>query len=223
MVDPRITELVPAYVLKLIRDANGIPVEHFMFYFNIGPSTSCEGWERFNKMRSILDSLVLAELIEVRYGSPTGEIADAEAIWKIWDNSLPRDKEPFLLVTPKLSIVQSALELSLSKLSDRLFKFGMKVHPSFGEPIKTLGKDVFVLMPFLEEMKPIYEDHIKKIADSLKLTCGRADDLFSPSEIMKDVWSSIVQSRFIIADCTGKNPNVFYEMGLPSISFPCFP
>jgi hypothetical protein len=31
---------------------------------------------------------------------------------------------------------------------------------------------------------------------------------------MWDVWNSIYSSSIIIADCTGRNPNVFYELGI---------
>ena len=31
---------------------------------------------------------------------------------------------------------------------------------------------------------------------------------------MGDIWSAIFLAYCIIADCTGRNPNVFYEMGI---------
>jgi hypothetical protein len=31
---------------------------------------------------------------------------------------------------------------------------------------------------------------------------------------MGDVWSAINAAIFLIADCTGRNPNVFYEIGI---------
>jgi hypothetical protein len=31
---------------------------------------------------------------------------------------------------------------------------------------------------------------------------------------MQDIWNAIAASKIIIADCTGKNPNVFYEIGI---------
>jgi len=161
-------------------------------------------------LNDVLKSLVIAELIEVRHESSSEEIEKA----KVFDYRFPDYKDAYFSVNPKFFNIQSALEISLSELSYKSNGFEMKIEPSFGEPVKKLGRDVFVLMPFLDEMRPVYEDHIKKVASSLELTCGRADDLFSPSPIMNDIWSSIVQSRFIIADCTGKNANVFYEMGI---------
>ena len=46
-----------------------------------------------------------------------------------------------------------------------------------------------------------------------RVIAKRADDLFG-EELMEDVWRGIYQSRIIIADLTGRNPNVYYELGL---------
>jgi hypothetical protein len=31
---------------------------------------------------------------------------------------------------------------------------------------------------------------------------------------MNDVWSALNACRLVIAECTGRNPNVFYELGI---------
>jgi hypothetical protein len=40
------------------------------------------------------------------------------------------------------------------------------------------------------------------------------DDLFRPSDIVSDIWQMITQAKVLLADLTGKNANVFYELGL---------
>ncbi len=72
----------------------------------------------------------------------------------------------------------------------------------------------FVLMPFLKEMDPIYLDHIKPSVESEGVNCQRADEIVGTNIITLDIWEKINRARFIIADLTGKNPNVFYEIGL---------
>ena len=42
----------------------------------------------------------------------------------------------------------------------------------------------------------------------------RGDDLFSPTDILEDIWQSINAADFVIADITGRNPNVLYELGI---------
>lgn len=86
----------------------------------------------------------------------------------------------------------------------------------FGEPdwFKYRWPTVFVLMPFSDVLKPVYEDHISKVIESLKLDVARADDFFTNGSIMADVWSALNHAAIVIADCTGRNPNVFYEIGI---------
>lgn len=74
--------------------------------------------------------------------------------------------------------------------------------------------DLFTLMPFTSEMKPIFEDHIKRVASELGMKAARADDFFTGGSIMEDVWSAINYAEIIVADCTHRNPNVFYEIGI---------
>ena len=69
-------------------------------------------------------------------------------------------------------------------------------------------------MPFAENLRPVYENLLKKVAETLNLSIARADDFFSQHSIMLEVWSAINHASIIIADCTGKNPNVFYEIGI---------
>lgn len=89
------------------------------------------------------------------------------------------------------------------------------VNPYFGQPTKsTIITDIFVLMPFLNDFKPIYDTHIKNVTNSLMLTVERADDFFATHAIISDIWAAICAARVIVADCTKRNPNVFYEIGL---------
>jgi hypothetical protein len=76
---------------------------------------------------------------------------------------------------------------------------------------------VFVVMPFAEAMKLIYDDHIKKSARSLGLTVARADDFFTTHALINDIWAAILAAEIVIADCTGRNPNVFYEIGMAHV------
>ena len=72
----------------------------------------------------------------------------------------------------------------------------------------------FVLMPFGASFDRVYRDTIRPAVKSCGLECRRADDIFSPTPILEDIWAHIYKSRVIIADVTGRNPNVFYEVGI---------
>jgi nucleoside 2-deoxyribosyltransferase len=60
----------------------------------------------------------------------------------------------------------------------------------------------------------VYEDHIAASARELGLSVARGDDFFTSHSVMADIWAAIMSARAVIADCTGRNPNVFYEIGL---------
>lgn len=72
----------------------------------------------------------------------------------------------------------------------------------------------FIIMPFTDKLNPIYESIIKPVIKDLKLECLRADEIFKSKPIIEDIWDNIKKSRFLIADLTERNPNVFYELGL---------
>lgn len=118
------------------------------------------------------------------------------------------------ILTDRLEQLQSVFGVSLSRLLKEQQDDSMLVTPLFGKPWRDLATDVFVLMPFHKSLLPIFDDHIKKVCDSLKLAVKRADDLFGSTKIIGDVWELIANAKVIIADCTGKNPNVFYELGI---------
>jgi hypothetical protein len=112
-----------------------------------------------------------------------------------------------------LYIAKTALEI------EDLLGISFEASPTaiFGDHRRMRFRDypqVFVVMPFSAEMKPIYEDHIRPAVQRLQLTVGRGDDFFTANQVMHDIWAAINYARVVIADCTGRNPNVFYEVGL---------
>jgi len=85
----------------------------------------------------------------------------------------------------------------------------------FGGGEFTLDSNLcFILMPFEETFQPIYEDHIRPTIQAQGLTCMRADDIRGTTLITRDIWEKINRARFLVADLSGQNPNVFYEVGL---------
>jgi hypothetical protein len=72
----------------------------------------------------------------------------------------------------------------------------------------------FVLMPFEEAMSAVYEHGIKPLVEAQGMRCRRADEMYTAQGILGDIWQSIQSAEIVIADLTGKNPNVMYELGL---------
>lgn len=80
--------------------------------------------------------------------------------------------------------------------------------------IKVDSKLCFVIMPFNEKLNSIYESIIKIVLKEIKYNALRADEIFTSKPIIDDIWQNIKKSKFLIADLTDRNPNVFYELGL---------
>jgi hypothetical protein len=68
-------------------------------------------------------------------------------------------------------------------------------------------------MPF-GGFSDLYESVYVPAISEAGLTPHRADDLFRPGTITSDIWAYIKKAKVLLADLTGKNPNVFYELGL---------
>lgn len=73
-------------------------------------------------------------------------------------------------------------------------------------------KVCFVLIPFSEEFKQAYES-IKAAVTLAGFTCYRADEIFQTRSIIQIIYDWIGRAEIVVADLTGRNPNVFYELG----------
>lgn len=71
----------------------------------------------------------------------------------------------------------------------------------------------FMLMPFNSNFDYIY-GMIKKDLNDNGLICNRADEISGSKPILNKILTEILKSRYIIADLTDYNPNVFYELGI---------
>lgn len=74
-------------------------------------------------------------------------------------------------------------------------------------------KLVAVMMPFGAAFDGVYTT-INAAVEDAGFRCRRADDLWLHHHIIQTIVSLISQSGLVVADCSGKNPNVFYEAGI---------
>jgi hypothetical protein len=180
-----------ANTLLLIRDRKATNLRALCAHFEIDPT----GPQSYY-VTHVLDDLHQAGLI---LGSPA-----THSSWV--------DVE--LSTTAELARVQSTLGFSLSELA-RSTPDSVTITPFFGRPRPLQDShDVFVLMPFSQAQRPIYDDHLLKVINAAGLSAKRADDFFTTGHVITDVWRGIWSAKVVIADCTGRNPNVFYEIGV---------
>lgn len=111
--------------------------------------------------------------------------------------------------------VLGGLSVSLTQAANMPQYNGLAVRPLFGKPARLeAASHVFVIMPFDKELRRVYDGPVKAACRALRLSVERADDIFSTRELLTDIWNALVNSFVVIADCTGRNANVFYELGI---------
>lgn len=72
----------------------------------------------------------------------------------------------------------------------------------------------FVMMPFGDWSDIYYKEIFSPSIKEAGMEPLRADELFSSGTVIEQIWEQITKSKILLADLTGKNANVFYELGL---------
>jgi hypothetical protein len=72
---------------------------------------------------------------------------------------------------------------------------------------------VFVLMPFDEKFGDVYVLGIRQACADAGAYCERVDEQLFEESILDRIYNQIAKADLVIADMTGRNPNVFYEAG----------
>ena len=91
------------------------------------------------------------------------------------------------------------------------------MHPSdyFEHKYDVRGGHCFFVMPFAKEFDDVYSTISSALEqEELRVECHRADEIVGGGEVMTDVLRNLAEAELIIADLTGDNPNVFYELGI---------
>lgn len=137
------------------------------------------------------EAVNLDELAEIVAEKTAAKVAEAQE---------KRDKE----------IVEQTLKYNEAiKLKPGQLVFGL---PSASSQFKG---DIFMIMPFAESFTGIYTDVVRPLAGELGLSISRGDEFTSANGvIMGEVWSALNNCKFVIAEITGGNDNVFYELGI---------
>jgi len=72
----------------------------------------------------------------------------------------------------------------------------------------------FVMMPFVPELHYFYLYLKQHIEQHHGISCERADDRILTKPFLDKINDLIRDADVIIADCSSRNPNVFYELGI---------
>jgi hypothetical protein len=72
---------------------------------------------------------------------------------------------------------------------------------------------VFVLMPFAREFEDAYKLAIRPAVEEAGAYCERLDEQIFTGNILARLYNQIAKADLLVADMTGRNVNVFYEVG----------
>jgi hypothetical protein len=83
------------------------------------------------------------------------------------------------------------------------------------EDIQVDSPEVFVVMPFSELWSDnVYNWMIKPAIKDAGFKCIRGDTPIRATDLENTIWNALLKAGLIVADISGGNPNVFYEIGL---------
>lgn len=72
----------------------------------------------------------------------------------------------------------------------------------------------FVIIPFGDQFDDIFRDVLTPAIEAAGYKPIRGDSVYSVGPVIQDIFSEIRSASALVADVTGKNPNVNYELGV---------
>lgn len=89
----------------------------------------------------------------------------------------------------------------------------LKKHGLTNKDMKINNNEVFVLTSFIEEYRETYYT-IKNVCEEMTLKCSKSDEEYIENDILNHILKKMARARIIIANIDGRNPNVYYELGI---------
>lgn len=125
----------------------------------------------------------------------------------LWVEPKPGTSEVRLKEAIRQFVIQTDAQMKVLPADDFVFGYPITERPrQQGE-----SRPCFLAMP-TKDWLPSVQRTVEAAAAGFK--CTLSVDNAAPGNIMNQVWQDIRRSEVIVADLTGENANVFYEMGL---------
>jgi hypothetical protein len=71
----------------------------------------------------------------------------------------------------------------------------------------------FVVMRFTQLFNDVYLEVIKSVCNEFGVSAIRADEVYGPGMIVKDIIDQVTAAQLVIADISEPNANVYFEVG----------
>lgn len=154
---------------------------------------------RYNDDRHRAELEMLRDNMEKKLYRLTEQLTASEERWRDLNH---------LLLTSQEMLSKKDFVAAKPFLSDFLKGLGLRE-----EELEIEDDLVAVLMPFNDEFFPLYM-RITEICRSVGLRCYRGDEQFIETDILNHIIKLIARARIILSVIDGRNPNVFYELGI---------
>ena len=149
------------------------------------------------KQQAVLE--ILRRDYEKKIYDLTDRLLQTEPRWKDLNH---------VLISSQIRTSDDSLGKTRPHLSNFLKNFGLQ------EDDLQIEKDlVFMLTPFHEDMRDVYE-MVSNVCKDVGLRCLRGDEDFVEEDLLKHIIKLLVKARIVVANINGRNPNVFYELGI---------
>lgn len=181
-------------ILTILGITSTFAVILLTYYVRIGQIRS-----KFDDKMRMIELDRLREHYESQINSLNNKMTNSLDSWKEMNH---------LVIAPNNNDVNYAKDIINNEPNTFLKSFGL----SEGD-ITINPTSVFVLTPFSKEMRGTYHI-IKNVCMESNLTCSRGDEELVSGEILNHIVKKIANSRVVIANLDGRNPNVFYELGI---------
>lgn len=89
----------------------------------------------------------------------------------------------------------------------------LETHGISPQDTKVRDDLIFVLTPFHDDLRDEFEV-VSQVGQELGFTVLRGDERAAQGDIFNQLLRYMVQARVVVANITGRNPNVFYELGI---------
>lgn len=155
--------------------------------------------EMYNQEKMRAEIGYLRSNIERQLYEVTDRLISTEDRWKDVNH---------LLISSQRVLPDKLETLKVPALSEFLLGFGITAKEL------TVEQDlVFVLTPFHESKRATFNT-IVDVCRAVGLRCLRGDEEYIRGDILQHIVKLIVKARIIVANIDGRNPNVFYELGI---------
>lgn len=188
------------YILIVLSLLVSISSILFVVLFYVRRKSDMQRKERYDFERHMVELEYMRKNMEMQLYEVSKKLEENEKRWKDMNH---------LVISSQDKFENSNYYNSEVVPNDFLKSFGI-TNPKDYEVDNRL---VFVLTPFNDNYRDSFI-FIREVCSKLNLKCIRGDEDYIPNEIFPSIIKQILKSRLVIANITGRNPNVMYELGV---------